>query len=72
MRTFENQSLTIFFTMKRQLILAFLAVSAIAALPACTTVDDDDQATTHTTTTTETTRVRPVTSSVESTTVHSS
>ena len=57
--------------MKRKLILALLAVSAVAELPACTTVVEDDQPTTHTTTTTETTRVHPVTSSVEATTVHS-
>jgi len=57
--------------MKQKLILALLAVGAVAALPACTTVVEDDQPTTHTTTTTETTRVRPVSSSVESTTVHS-
>jgi hypothetical protein len=71
MPTFENQSLTAFFTMKRQLILALLAISAVAALPACTTVVEDEKPTTHSTTTTETTRVRPVSSSVESTTVHS-
>ena len=54
--------------MKRQLILAALAMIALAGVPACTTVVDDEP-TTHSTTTTETTRVRPVSSSVESTTV---
>lgn len=59
--------------MKKQLILAALATATIGLLPACTTVEQTPAPQTHTSssTTTETSVHRPVSTSVESTSVRS-